>query len=124
MSDQSTSVIHFPERKAVCLICRERFRRVTNTHLKLHGLTVAEYRLSFLGTPSRIRSTRHQRYLTAQQGIRQGLPYVMTYVESHRSDSYMGGLEGPPKPPNARTRPGPAVARLDTVIPTRATMRA
>jgi hypothetical protein len=25
----------------------------------------------------------------------------------------MGGLEGPPKPPNARTRPGGAVARLD-----------
>ena len=57
----------------VCLICEKTFRQLTNTHLRLHGVSSLEYKQRFgynLGRPLMCGTLR---YLYAERAIRFGL---------------------------------------------------
>ena len=48
---QPNTSISVPENKVMCLKCGALLGRLSYTHLKMHGMTVAEYREEFPGAP-------------------------------------------------------------------------
>ena len=71
-------------RRVLCAVCGQGFRRITNTHLSRHGLTVAGYKQNILALPPRVRRSRVQRLREAQQSIASGLLYLARYASRHR----------------------------------------
>lgn len=64
-----------------CRICGRTFRVLTNTHLRIHGLTTDAYRERYLGLlPRRERVSRLQRYLDARETIVAALSEVASYA--------------------------------------------
>jgi len=57
----------------VCLICGERFRQLTNTHLRAHGTGVAAYRARFGYNRRRALMCRALRRLYTERAVRAGL---------------------------------------------------
>jgi hypothetical protein len=57
----------------VCLICGERFRQLTNTHLRAHGTGVAAYRAQFGYNRRRALMCRALRRLYTERAVRAGL---------------------------------------------------
>jgi hypothetical protein len=57
----------------VCLICGARFRQLTNTHLRAHGTSVAEYRARFGYNRRRALMCRALRRLYTERAVRVGL---------------------------------------------------
>jgi hypothetical protein len=71
-------------RSVVCAMCGGVFRRITNTHLRRHGLTVARYRQDILALPPKVRRSRVERLGEAQRSIASGLQYLARYVSQRR----------------------------------------
>ena len=71
-------------RSVVCAMCGHEFRRITNTHLRRHGLTVARYKTDILALPPKVRRSRIQRLREAQQSIASGLLYLARYASRRR----------------------------------------
>jgi predicted transcriptional regulator len=61
------------EEQIVCLICEARFRQLTNTHLRSHALTAAEYKERFGYNRGRPLMCRSLTRLYADRAIRAGL---------------------------------------------------
>jgi hypothetical protein len=61
------------EEHIVCLICAARFRQLTNTHLRAHQLTAAEYKSRFGYNRRRPLMCRALARLYAERAIRNGL---------------------------------------------------
>jgi hypothetical protein len=57
----------------VCLICGARFRQLTNTHLRGHGTSAAEYRARFGYNRRRALMCRALRRLYTERAVRAGL---------------------------------------------------
>jgi predicted transcriptional regulator len=57
----------------VCLICAARFRQLTNTHLRSHQLTAAEYKVRFGYNRGRPLMCRTLARLYAERAVRNGL---------------------------------------------------
>jgi hypothetical protein len=57
----------------VCLICGARFRQLTNTHLRGHATSVAEYRARFGYNRRRALMCRALRRLYTERAVRAGL---------------------------------------------------
>jgi predicted transcriptional regulator len=57
----------------VCLICGARFRQLTNTHLRGHGINVAEYRARFGYNRRRALMCRALRRLYMERAVRAGV---------------------------------------------------
>jgi predicted transcriptional regulator len=61
------------EDRIVCLICGARFRQLTNSHLRGHGTSVAEYRARFGYNRRRALMCRALRRLYMERAARVGL---------------------------------------------------
>jgi predicted transcriptional regulator len=61
------------ERHIVCLICAARFRQLTNTHLRSHQLTAAEYKVRFGYNRRRPLMCCALARLYAERAVRNGL---------------------------------------------------
>jgi hypothetical protein len=61
------------EEHIVCLICAARFRQLTNTHLRSHQLTAAEYKVRFGYNRGRPLMCRALARLYAERAVRNGL---------------------------------------------------
>ena len=61
------------EEQIVCLICGARFRQLTNTHLRSHQLTAAEYKVRFGYNRGRPLMCRTLARLYAERAVRNGL---------------------------------------------------
>jgi hypothetical protein len=61
------------EEHIVCLICAARFRQLTNTHLRSHQLTAAEYKARFGYNRGRPLMCRALARLYAERAVRNGL---------------------------------------------------
>ena len=61
------------EERIVCLVCAARFRQLTNTHLRSHHLTAAEYKVRFGYNRGRPLMCRALARLYAQRAIQSGL---------------------------------------------------
>ena len=57
----------------VCLICAARFRQLTNTHLRAHQLTAADYKTRFGYNRRRPLMCRSLARLYAERAVRNGL---------------------------------------------------
>jgi predicted transcriptional regulator len=57
----------------VCLICAARFRQLTNTHLRAHQLTAADYKARFGYNRRRPLMCRSLARLYAERAVRNGL---------------------------------------------------
>lgn len=62
------------EEKVECLICKKKFIWISNTHLKLHGLTCEEYKNKFPGS-----SLKSEQYKFAQGSSLRGKTYEEKY---------------------------------------------
>ena len=61
------------EEHIVCLICAARFRQLTNTHLRAHELTAADYKARFGYNRRRPLMCRALARLYAERAVRNGL---------------------------------------------------
>jgi predicted transcriptional regulator len=61
------------EEHIVCLICAARYRQLTNTHLRSHQLTAAEYKVRFGYNRGRPLMCRNLARLYAERAVRNGL---------------------------------------------------
>jgi len=61
------------EEHIVCLICAARFRQLTNTHLRAHQLTAADYKARFGYNRRRPLMCRSLARLYAERAVRNGL---------------------------------------------------
>ena len=61
------------EEQIVCLICAARFRQLTNTHLRGHGLTAVAYKQSFGYNRGRPLMCRALARLYAERAVQSGL---------------------------------------------------
>jgi predicted transcriptional regulator len=61
------------EEHIVCLICAARFRQLTNTHLRAHQLTAADYKARFGYNRRRPLMCRALARLYAERAVRNGL---------------------------------------------------
>ena len=61
------------EEHIVCLICAVRFRQLTNTHLRAHQLTAADYKARFGYNRRRPLMCRSLARLYAERAVRNGL---------------------------------------------------
>lgn len=61
------------EEHIVCLICAARFRQLTNTHLRAHQLTAADYKTRFGYNRRRPLMCRSLARLYAERAVRNGL---------------------------------------------------
>lgn len=61
------------EDRIVCLVCAARFRQLTNTHLRSHQLTAAEYKVRFGYNRGRPLMCRALARLYAERAIQNGL---------------------------------------------------
>jgi predicted transcriptional regulator len=61
------------EERIVCLICAASFRQLTNTHLRAHQLTAAEYKTRFGYNRGRPLMCRTLARLYAERAVRNGL---------------------------------------------------
>ena len=61
------------EERIVCLVCAARFRQLTNTHLRSHQLTAAEYKVRFGYNRGRPLMCRALARLYAQRAVQNGL---------------------------------------------------
>jgi len=61
------------EEHIVCLICAVRFRQLTNTHLRAHRLTAADYKARFGYNRRRPLMCRSLARLYAERAVRNGL---------------------------------------------------
>ncbi|HTY79418.1 MAG TPA: MucR family transcriptional regulator [Candidatus Bathyarchaeia archaeon] len=61
------------EERIVCLVCAEPFRQLTNTHLRSHQLTAAEYKVRFGYNRGRPLMCRALARLYAQRAVQNGL---------------------------------------------------
>jgi len=61
------------EDRIVCLVCAARFRQLTNTHLRSHQLTAAEYKIRFGYNRGRPLMCRALARLYAQRAVQNGL---------------------------------------------------
>jgi predicted transcriptional regulator len=57
----------------VCLICAKAFRQLTNTHLRTHAITTAEYKRRFGYNAGRALMAQALRRLYADRAVRVGL---------------------------------------------------
>ena len=57
----------------VCLICGSRFRQLTNTHLRTHGITTVEYKRRFGYNAGRALMSWALRRLYVDRAVRSGL---------------------------------------------------
>ena len=61
------------EEHIICLICAARFRQLTNTHLRAHELTAADYKARFGYNRRRPLMCRALARLYAERAVRNGL---------------------------------------------------
>lgn len=75
-----------PNGETICLLCSRAFTRLTNTHLRAHGLTPREYRARFFPEADPPRSRLVERRESAREAIREGFaPYVRAFLEERRA---------------------------------------
>ncbi len=71
--------------ETTCQLCGREFARLTNTHLRAHGLTPREYRERFFPEAAPPRHWIIERRESARAAIRNGFAvYVKTFLEERR----------------------------------------